>query len=393
MIIGAIFFTAMLLFFLYYFLRVVNKPVIHFTENDFHDRILSDCPALTEPYYPTFWCFNNHLMLLALLYKEYRSIDYAFDRVDHLRMKDGGTTGLAWSGLTSGASRAQTPIVVIFHTISGDEQDVKGIVRYVTRSLKWIAVVCIRRGHGSLPLSKPRINTMGSTSDLAEQLAFIQKNFRGSPLLGVGISAGSGLLARYLGESGTRSKFAAAVAVSPAYDIEKAFHRVHPFYSKIMGQRLISYFLKRHYEILSNVRGFAHAMNSNTIGEFQDRIHSIAGFVSSDRYYRHSNPIKVVHKIRTPLLILNSEDDPICVNLNVLENLHWLESLEHTMLVHTKRGSHIAYLEGVRGSSWADRLIGQYFQAVLKFKDETQRPRASKAKASKPRIARRSAKI
>ena len=119
------------------------------------------------------------------------------------------------------------PIVVIFHTISGDEQDVKGIVEYVRVSLRWTAVVCIRRGHGNLPLGKPKINTMGSTSDLAEQLAFIQKKFPGAPLFGIGISAGSGLLARYLGESGKKSKFMAAAAISATLSVP-SLHVVWP---------------------------------------------------------------------------------------------------------------------------------------------------------------------
>ncbi|HNM03935.1 MAG TPA: hydrolase, partial [Leptospiraceae bacterium] len=66
------------------------------------------------------------------------------------------------------------------------------------------------------------------------------------------------------------------------------------------------------------------------------------------------------------LLILNSEDDPICINENVLENLHWLEKLPHTVLVHTKRGSHVAFFEGIRAEFWSDRVIGEYFQAVLR---------------------------
>lgn len=317
-------------------------------------------------------------MLIYLLLKEYRSKDYQFDSIEHLIMKDGGITGLAWSGREENKENHTTPIVVIFHTISGDEQDVKNIVSYIKDTMKWIAVVCIRRGHGNLPLSKPQINTMGSTSDLSEQLEYIHKNFPDAPLFGVGISAGSGLLARYLGEAGENSRFLAAVAVSPAYDIEKAFHRIHPTYSKIMGQRLINYFLKTHYESLSKVNGFDHVMESKTIGEFQDRLHTIAGFESREEYYENSNPINVAHNIKTPLLILNSEDDPICVNLNVLENLHWLESLPHTMLVHTKRGSHIAFFEGFQAKSWSDKVIGEYFTAVMKNRKAIQIPKTQK---------------
>ena len=52
------------------------------------------------------------------------------------------------------------------------------------------------------------MNLFGSTQDLREQLLYIQDKFPQSDLYGVGSSAGTGLLVRYLGEEGeqTRSK-------------------------------------------------------------------------------------------------------------------------------------------------------------------------------------------
>lgn len=358
--------AAVFLFYLYWRLAVVHLPVLHFSINKFNDKIISECPSLLRPYAPSFWCFNRHLMLIVLIFREYRSKDYEYDLVEELIMNDGGLTGLAWTGIHERHSKDNTPIAVIFHTISGDEQDVKGISRYVRETLHWTAVVCIRRGHGKLPLTSPIINTMGSTSDLKEQLDHICKKYPEAPLFGIGISAGSGLLARYLGEAGQKSRFTAAAAVSPAYDIEKAFHRIHPAYNKIMGQRIINYFLKKHNESLSKVPGFDEILNCRTLGEFQDNLAPIAGFESREEYYENSNPIKVVRNIKTPLLILNSEDDPICINENVLENLHWLEKLPHTVLVHTKRGSHVAFFEGIKAGYWSDKVIGEYFQAVLR---------------------------
>lgn len=365
-----------------YFWKVVETPVLRFGEKENVLRWIEKCPSLTDPYRPSFWCSNPHLMLCLLLFREYRSKEYSYDKIERLKMKDGGLTGLAWSGIRNYDKKEKKPIAVVFHTISGDEQDMKSIVKHIREQLDWIVVVCIRRGHGDLPLLTPRIDTMGSTSDLKEQLASIQKKFPGSPLFGVGISAGSGLLARYLGEEGRKSKLSAAVAISPAYDIEKAFHRVHPVYSKIMGQRLINYFLRTHYQIFSRLHGIEKLLESKTLGEFQDRLHTVAGYKDKKAYYKNSNPVLVAKKIRTPLLILNAADDPICVNQNVLENLHWLESLPDTIHVHTKRGSHIAYFEGWNARSWSNRVVTEYFQAVW---EESKMPKARKGKVLRRR--------
>ncbi|PKA18594.1 hydrolase, partial [Leptospira haakeii] len=122
--------------------------------------------------------------------------------------------------------------------------------------------------------------------------------------------------------------------------------------------------LKRHYETLSSLGGFQEVMESKTLGEFQDRLHRLSGFSDKEEYYLHSNPAVVMKNIRTPIMILNAKDDPICVNQNVLENLHWLETLPNSIHVYTKRGSHIAYYEGWKAISWSDQLVCEYFKAV-----------------------------
>jgi len=371
MIFGNIYITISLIlvfvFLIHYFINVVESPTLRFIDTELSSKIISETPKLLKRYFPTIWCYNPHFMLFLLMFRESKTKEFLYDKIEHLEMKDGGTTGLAWSGIQSVNHKDKTPIVVVFHTISGDEQDIKSTVSHIRETLNWIVVVCVRRGHGNLPLTKPIINTMGSTSDLKEQLNHIRKQFPSKPLFGVGISAGSGLLARYLGEAGPKSLFKAAVAVSPAYDIEKAFHRVHPVYSKVMGQRMINYFLKRHYKSFANVRGTEDLLNVKTLGEFQDKLHSISGYKDKDSYYQNSNPILVANQIKTPLLVLNAADDPICVNLNVLENLHWLENLKNTIHVHTKRGSHIAFHEGLFAKSWSNQLIGEYFLSVFNW--------------------------
>ena len=61
-------------------------------------------------------------------------------------------------------------------------------------------------GRSLLELTSPRINTMGATDDLRRQILAIESRRRNAALYGVGVSAGSGLIVRYLGEEGARSR-------------------------------------------------------------------------------------------------------------------------------------------------------------------------------------------
>lgn len=78
----------------------------------------------------------------------------------------------------------------------------------------------------------PRFNLMGDTHDLRHAVRHIVDKVRrerpGSPIFLAGISAGSGLLVRYLGEEGPESPFMAAASLCPGYDIRVCFRRVHP---------------------------------------------------------------------------------------------------------------------------------------------------------------------
>ena len=124
------------------------------------------------------------------------------------------------------------------HTITGTPESMRELVQDLNQYTGWRIALCLRRGHADLPMPVPKINLFGSTDDLREQLAFIQQKYPDAELYGLGSSAGTGLLVRYLGEEGANAPFKAAFALCPGYNTELGFENVHPFYSKIMTKKL-----------------------------------------------------------------------------------------------------------------------------------------------------------
>ncbi|RHZ17172.1 hypothetical protein DYB26_004012 [Aphanomyces astaci] len=113
----------------------------------------------------------------------------------------------------------------------GCSQDMREFCHAATSS-GYRAVVFNKRGHGQSKLTTPRLQAFGCTSDMKAVLAHVQSTFPGVPVVGttcpfnfnddeaasrvgVGYSAGAGLLSSYLGEMGQHSKLAAGVLVSP----------------------------------------------------------------------------------------------------------------------------------------------------------------------------------
>src|SRR5690349_5504081 len=176
-------------------IRPVNAPRLDFEPTAFTTALLARLAILQRPYAPTPWLANRHLQLLWLLLAEAVSPPKRYERTQLLRMADGGTTALDWVGLDATPT---LPTLVVLPSITGDAQSVRALVRYMRRTTGWRIVVCTRRGHGALELTAPEFNTMGSTADLREQLAHIRAGVPDAPLYAIGVSAGSGLLARYL---------------------------------------------------------------------------------------------------------------------------------------------------------------------------------------------------
>lgn len=357
--------AALALFWLYYRRRVVHVPELVYRPSPLLAHVLARCPPLTDPYRPPIWAFNRHLQLGLYAWRDRRTPPLAFDLSEPLVLADGGTVSLDWLGLDDAALEPATPTVVILPTICGDGQSLRRTVRALRRRLGWRVVVCNRRGHGALPLTTPRFSTLGATDDVREQLAAIRRRVPGSPLYGLGISAGSGLLVRYLGEEGATTPLAAAIAHCPGYDTTRAFHRIHRVYDRYLLPAVRRHFLERHADALRALPGWAEALASRTVGELHDRQHPFAGYASADEYHARTNPMAVADAVGIPLLILNAADDPVCTIANVEEHRSLFARVPDSLLVLTARGSHCAFFEGPwRPRSWAHRLIADYFAAV-----------------------------
>lgn len=341
----------------HYRLAAVHAPRLDFHPSTFNRSVLARVDQLSQRYRPTPWLYNAHGQLLWLLLREVVAAPLRYDLTEVLRMRDGGTTALDWLGIDTPAS---TPTLVILPSITGDAQSMRLVVKQLRRTTGWRIVVCTRRGHGSLTLTAPRFNTMGCTQDLGEQLARIAARVPESPLYGIGVSAGSGLLVRYLGEEGPHSMLRAAVAYCPGFDISVAWRRVPHLYSRLMVSRLKRYFLTRHAHMLTDVSSYDACMATRDLAEFHDCIYELAGCATPESYLARSNPMLVFDRVAVPVLVINAEDDPVCVAQNAQDHVEAIRRIPDAMLVRTVRGSHCAFLEGWFARSWANRLMAEY---------------------------------
>ncbi|MCP1616444.1 hypothetical protein FBY21_1050 [Pseudomonas sp. SLBN-26] len=345
----------------HYLRTAARKPELVYQANPENQALIAQVPRLTRRFWATPWLFNGHLQLLGLGLKKAFAPRLAYDRVDTLRMADGGTTALHWLGAEV---PADVPTLVVLHTITGSPHSMRGFVRDLQRLTGWRVVFCERRGHGRLPLTSPRFNTMGDTADLREQLRLIGERYPRSPLYAAGISAGTGLLIRYLGEEGEATPLRGAFAYCPGYDIRVAFARSRAPYTRLMARKLVRQFVTPNRDALAHLPSLAVLEGAQSLDEFHRHLYECAGYPSQQAYLESCNPITVMEAVSIPLLVLNAEDDPVCVVGNVRDHQHAMARMPRTVLAVTRRGSHCAYLAGFTARSWAHHLAAEFLRAV-----------------------------
>lgn len=326
------------------------------------EHILEACPSLQVGCRPPRWARNGHSQAALSLLLDDRAPDKVWDLEERLTMADGGTVSLQWDGIEA---PQETPVLVVLHTLCGSGHALRRFINSMRRRLGWVVVACNRRGHAELPLTAPGINTMGFVRDLDEQLDQIVQRRPLSPLYGVGISAGSGLLVRYLGEKREASRFVAGVAEGPAYDIPSGLRHIHRGYDAYLTRKMIRFFLEQNRETLGKQDGFDRCAQARRMVEFHEHLYPLAGYETREAYEEASDPMRVAADMTTPVLVLNTEDDPVCSVINVHRHRDAMQKLPRTITALTRYGGHCGYYEGWNPeSSWADRAITEYLSVM-----------------------------
>ncbi len=345
----------------YYLRTAAQRPELIYQNNADNQALVDRVPRLTQRFWATPWLFNGHLQLLGLGLKKAFAPRLRYDREDTLRMADGGTTALHWLGADL---PADVPTLVVLHTITGSPHSMRSFVRDLQRLTGWRIVLCQRRGHGELALTSPRFNTMGDTNDLREQLRMIAARYPQSALYAAGVSAGTGLLIRYLGEQGGDTPLRGAFAYCPGYDIRVAFARSQAPYTRLMARKLVRQFVTPNREQLAHLPSLAALEDAQSLEEFHRHLYECAGYPSQQAFLDSCNPVAVMEQVAIPLLVLNAKDDPVCVLGNVRDHQQAMARMPRTILAVTARGSHCAYLSGLGARSWAHWLAADYLQAL-----------------------------
>lgn len=78
------------------------------------------------------------------------------------------------------------------------------------------------------------------------------------------------------------------------------------------------------------------------------------GYPSEGSYYRDTSCVDAVAAIRTPVLALHAEDDPVC--LDVAVPYHLIETNPYLVICATTIGGHLGWFE-MGGGRWSNQMV------------------------------------
>lgn len=399
--------ASLLVYFVRSYYTVYAGPLIFAWPQGRIDKLIRSCPKILQGPVPPCWCIHSTLQLAYYLFVTYlhrhywrpayhtiqlvldapqckgvsgRIQEYADEPVSHSKDCSENFEDDIFLDIHPPPGSdlpPDAPVIVHLPGMRGTGLDMPGVsIVHLAAKRGMRSVVMTRRGHQQ-PLKAPRFNMFGDVEDLHRVVAHVQKLFPNAKRMLVGYSCGSALCATYLGKGG--KGFICAVGVCPGYDVsEKPISccaRVGEPYRSALVRFMKDHFVWRNEAVLKayNAEAYEAACASKTVSEFVTSCAPFAGYKSSSDYYEDNNPVKwAVFNDHTPLMLINSVDDPISLVQNVYDHHEAVSSAKGGCLaiVLTHSGTHCPFLDGgplgLGGVSvWTDAAILDYFEGAL----------------------------
>lgn len=228
--------------------RTFNPHVVA-QPTPWNTTLLELCPTLAAPYSIPALLNNGHIeTIFAAWFRRRPHVRYVRELV---HMPDGGVVALDTeetdTDLLPGA-----PVVILLPGLTGGSEDsyVQHAVVHA-REAGIRAVVFNSRGTSGSPVTTAQFYSASFTDDLRRVVAHVSACHPEAPIFSAGWSLGANILTKYLGEEGSNTPLAAAVAMCNPFDLplsdanfRRGFNRI---YDWNLARSLRSIYAKHHH--------------------------------------------------------------------------------------------------------------------------------------------------
>lgn len=201
----------------------------------------------------------------------------------------------------------------------------------------------------------PRLYHSGETGDLRYVLELLRRRFPGRLLGAVGFSLGGNILLKYLGEEGSATPLAAAVAISVPFDLAAGARRLERGFSRAYRRYLVGKLKRKTLAKAALLDGrvdLERVRRSRTFEEFDDAATApLHGFAGARDYYARCSSNQFLTAVRVPTLLIQAQDDPFLPHSEIPRAAVAGNAL--LAAEFPRRGGHVGF---VSGPPWAPRF-------------------------------------
>lgn len=337
-------------------------PKLYFKDSPLNRHLLDACSALSRVYVPPWWMENRHAQTIIPSFLPKPLVEF---RREIVELKDGGVLALDWARTGTEALKTDSPVVFIIPGLAGDMHGYKQLA-LIAADKGFRPVVFNKRGHGGCRITTPKLQSFGDPEDFKFVVNHVERKYPNASLTAIGVSAGSGLLASYLGEERENTPLVANVGISPGYDAAKLFNEyLRPPYDYLLMQGLRR-IIRENEKVLAAKFDISSVLAATSVAEIEERLYcKIYGYRTVDEYWHANNPMRDITEIKKPMLCISARDDPVCPEGLIPFSL--FTQYENVMLAAMDRGGHCGFVEEGTLTNWAEKTAVDYLVSVLEF--------------------------
>lgn len=355
-----------------------QRPSIFCGDVNFLETILKISPLIQEPYTPTrLWGFSGHVQtIIHSIIGRVRCPWPIGERVSLLLSDASTLTFDVYQPLDT--SHEDDVTIAICPGIGNTSESVyvRTFVHYAQCHGYRCAVLNHVGALHSVPVTAPRIFSYGHTSDYNEMVTYLAERYSRTKIVCVGFSLGGNIVTKFMGEEDLAKpkNIIGGLSICQGYcAIEGTkwllnWQNFRRFYLYVMTESMKSIILRHRHVLLAEDVKQRYRLNEReiiaaaTLPELDDAYtRKIHKFNTISELYRWSSSINYLQNISTPMVFVNSRDDPIVPEALLHPIKSHATEHQNTLYIELAHGGHLGFYEGgmiyPNPVTWLDRSL------------------------------------
>ncbi len=314
-------------------------------------------------YEAPFLIANRHVStLVPNLLRFPRGVKYDRERIETI---DGDFLDIDWSRIES------DKLVIFSHGLEGNTKKayILGMVRYFNK-LGWDALAWNFRSCSGEPNLKESFYHPGQTDDMHAVVQHALEKHPYQKVVLVGFSLGGAYTLRYLGERSAElpAEVKKAIVFSTPTDLSASSQHLSKGSNTWYGRAFL-YKFKRKILQKERLRPGTYDLSVwdkiKTVSDFDAHFNTNwYGFDSVEDFYHAGSAKPVLHRIETPTLIVNAENDPFLPDSCYPKEE--AESNENLFLEIPSAGGHVGFMSFKwKGVYWSEARAGAFLEDLM----------------------------